>query len=324
MAAPTQSAVCTSLPAALFSLTIHANVISAKSYHPLFSSPDADVVLRSNEGTLYRVHSYTLRATSGLFNTMFSLPQPQSCRPQGQHAEMRETFPDILDVYEGDLAMEPLLKLLCGLPIPKWKSLDNLGRILALAEKWDTPGPLASMRSALSSQQFMAHYPLRCYSLARHFGWDHEAKLASSHTLSLDLYDPIHANALDHMSSKDLLPLLNLHRKRRDLFRELLNSPERFAAGNSSPYHCNRCGVTELDSHTWRELKTAMFSEMERRPLGDTLGLVMGDTAEWPEAKACWEAKCTKEECGGLNYDRVATLRQIRGCIELLPSTIEV
>lgn len=91
----------------------------------------------------------------------------------------------------------------------------------------------------------------------------------------------------------------------------------------SAPYHCSRCGVTQLDNYTWRELKNAMFLEIDRRPLGDTLGLVVGETAEWPEAKACWEAKCKMEGCGGLNYDRVATLRQIRNCVDLLPSTIE-
>lgn len=67
-----------------------------------------------------------------------------------------------------------------------------------------------------------------------------------------------------------------------------------------------------------------MFLEIEKRPLGDTLGLTMGAVAEWPVAKACWEAKCSKEGCGGLNYDRVATLRQIRACIALLPTTIEL
>lgn len=66
-----------------------------------------------------------------------------------------------------------------------------------------------------------------------------------------------------------------------------------------------------------------MFAEIDKRPLGDTLGVTVGQSADWPEAKACWEAKCTKAGCEGLNYDRVATLRQIRNCIDVLPSTIE-
>ena len=80
--------------------------------------------------------------------------------------------------------------------------------------------------------------------------------------------------------------------------------------------------MTEIENHSWLELKQAMFVEMDRRPLGDTIGLEIGETAEWPEAKACWAATCTKDGCGGLYYDRISTLRQIRHCVDSLPLTI--
>ena len=45
-------------------------------FHPEFSSPDADVILASKEAKLYfRVPAFTLKTTSGFFETMFSLPQ---------------------------------------------------------------------------------------------------------------------------------------------------------------------------------------------------------------------------------------------------------
>ncbi|KAF8803233.1 hypothetical protein BYT27DRAFT_7110308 [Phlegmacium glaucopus] len=304
------------------------------SYHPDFSSSEADVIIRSIEGTLYRVHSYTLRTTSGFFNAMFSLPQPKTFRPNLEcggsesGSQILDSTPNpsrnTLDVYEADITLEPLLRLICGLPIPPWKSLSELERLLSLAEKWDMPGPMTITRSALSSFRFLHEDPLRCYALARRYGWNEEAKLASTHTLGLDILDPIHASTIDQMTSKDLIPLLDLHRKRRDKFRDLINSSNLFGAGNSSgPYYCTRCGVTELDNYTWRDYKNALLLELDRCSLGDTVGIGMGDTAEWPEAQACWEAKCPKEGCDGLNYDRLATLRQIRVCVELLPFTIE-
>ncbi|KAF5378071.1 hypothetical protein D9615_007497 [Tricholomella constricta] len=300
------------------------SVVSSKKFHPEFSFPDADVILRSFEGTLYRIHSYTLRTTSGLFDTMFNLPQPPRCKNgiQGQREQLGpeeygEYEPEEIPIYESDFVLERLLRLLCSIPVPSWESYDDVDRVLTAAEKWDTPGPIASIRAVLTCPQFLTSDPLRLYVLAKHFDWREEAKLASTQTLKLNLHDAIHASTLAKLSSKDLLPLLNLHRKRRDMFKKLIDSPERFAAGNS------RCGVTQLDNHTWREFKNAMFAEIDRRPLADTLGLAVGQSAEWPEAKACWEAKCTKEGCGGLNYDRIATLRQIRNCIDLLPSTIE-
>jgi hypothetical protein len=82
--------------------------------------------------------------------------------------------------------------------------------------------------------------------------------------------------------------------------------------------------VTELDNRTWRELKIALFLEIDRRPLGDTICAEVGGAADWPEALACWEAKCTKEGCSARNFGRVTTFRQIRACIDTLPSTIRV
>ncbi|KAH9475535.1 hypothetical protein JR316_0012650 [Psilocybe cubensis] len=324
MTAPSLSTVRT-ITSSLNVLHIRADDTVCPTYHNAFSDPDADAVLRSYQGTLYRVHSYTLRTTSGLFETMFTLPQPNSRHSSDceEPSMSKINLPSVLDVYESDFVLERLLRLLTGLPLPRWNSIEEIERVLTVAEKWDTPGPISTMRYALSSHQFLQSHPLKCYMLATHFGWDAEAKLASTHTLTLNLNDKIHSSVIDQMTSKDLLPLLDLHRKRRDMFRELLNSPERFAAGNSSPYHCNRCGVTELDNYAWRAFKHAMFLEIERRPLGDTLGLASGEAAEWPESLACWQAKCPKGGCGGLNYDRIATLRQIRLCISLLPTTIE-
>ena len=209
------------------------DVACKSTYHPLFSYPDGDVVLRSTEGTLYCLHSYTLRTNSGLFDTMFSLPQPRTCRPSHNYrSDDIKVYPHILDVYEADFPMEQILRLIYGIPTSPRMSFDEIETILTLAEKWDTQGPITSLRSAFHSSQFLDQYPIRCYVLSRHYGWDYEARLASTHTLALNLADPIHAHSLDQLSSKDLLLLLNLHQKRKDMFRQLLNSPERFAAGN--------------------------------------------------------------------------------------------
>ena len=209
------------------------------SYHPLFSSSNGDVVLRSTEGTLYRLHSYTLRASSGLFDTMFSLPQPKICRLSHNYHYSTSgdagLYPDILDVYEADFPMAEVLRLIYGILTPlRTSSFDEIEAILALAEKWDTQGAIANLRPVFSSPQFIDQHSIRCYVLSRHYGWDYEARLASTRTLALNLHEPIHAHSLDQLSSKDLRLLLNLHRKRRDMFRQLLDTPERFPAGNRS------------------------------------------------------------------------------------------
>jgi hypothetical protein len=59
---------------------------------------------------------------------------------------------------------------------------------------------------------------------------------------------------------------------------------------------------------------------MDKRPAGDTV--LDPGLNDWPEAKACWRAKCGKKDCGRLLYDKVETLRVIKQCIDELLSTV--
>ena len=78
----------------------------------------------------------------------------------------------------------------------------------------------------------------------------------------------------------DLLPLLRLHRARRDRWRSLLDSPLTFVAGNGAPYFCGTCGVTPLDNMPWRLLKHALVDGLERCPRGDIVRAMIGDPIE--------------------------------------------
>ncbi|KAJ7732356.1 hypothetical protein DFH07DRAFT_929071 [Mycena maculata] len=290
-----------------------APTLLTPTYNEAFSSSEADIVLESSDGTLYRVHSYTLRTTSGLFRTMLSLPPPS-----GGHTH------EPIAIHHPDAVVEPLLRLICGLATRPWRSIDELEAVLTLAESWDAPGPISSLRIALSGGKWLTTAPLRLYALAAHFAWPAEAQRASTHTLVLDLSSPAHAPVLASLPAPALLALLRLHRTRRDALRALLDSPERFLAGNGDPFHCSACAVTPLDNRTWRALKARIFREMNVRPLGDTLGVPVGGMCDWPEAKACWAARCAKEGCGAANYDRAATLKQVRTCVDALPLVVEL
>lgn len=87
-----------------------------------------------------------------------------------------------------------------------------------------------------------------------------------------------------------------------------------------------------------------MMAEFEARPSGDTLlaALVVpppecssekieavdnaaplrygrSDDELWPELVSCFRAKCPTTDCRAANYDPLATLKQIRLCVEALP-----
>jgi len=291
-------------------------------YHPFFSSPDGDTVLGSKDGTLFRVHSFTLRTTSGWFRDMFSLPQGASTAT-GQDAQettlaagRSSSSSDVIYVDEDAITLESLLRLVCGLPIPKLDSYDVIEPILYAAEKYDMPGPPSIIRILLSTAPFRSD-PLRLYSLCCRYGWSPEAQSASTLTLTLNLHAPIHRPTLLKLTTPALLNLVELHHTRRDSLRTRLNEPP--FVNDTGEASCSHCGMV-VKYHTWRELKYAIVSEMDTRPMGDTV-LDKG-LDDWPAAKACWDAKC--KGCDKVLYDKKETLRAIRQCMEKLPKEIEL
>jgi hypothetical protein len=284
-----------------------APISSPRSYtpHQLFNSPDADIVLGSRDGVLFRVHSYTLRTTSGWFKAMFTLPQKEG--------EIKDTVTVYLD--EDAITLEALLRCVCGLPIPRFDSYDVIELVLYAAEKYDMPGP-PSIVHAMATTPALLSDPLRLFVLACRYGWDDIIQLSAAKTLSLNLHDAKYLPWLAKLSTLALLRLLAIHRNRRDALQTRMNKPPFISDGGDST--CAHCG-TFVEYHTWRELKHKIFTEMDVRPLGDTIcdhGLM-----EWPEARRCWEAKCAN--CSRVLYDKKETFRVIRECIEQLPTTLE-
>ncbi|KAJ3994988.1 hypothetical protein F5050DRAFT_381100 [Lentinula boryana] len=321
-------------------------------YHPSFRSAAADVVLCASDGVMYRMHSYTLRTSSGFFRTMFTLPQhsPQTDRKGLQPRDVS------ISTYVSSDVLTLFLMLISGLPINaplhEWGHLspfvsfsspprndkasiqscfDIIDRVLHLAEDWDAPGPLSYLRLGLRNPELAKRYPLKLFSIASHFGWDYERNWAAQHCLMIDFPHDLDLeiqHTMESMSSKDLLCLLKLRHRRKEEFEALLNDPDRFSVGNAEEVFCPQCHETLVDNGTWRVLKEAMIMELERRPLGDTIvgydvdGIggesSAGGLLTWPEADACFNAICKKKGCGCLTYDECTTLKQIQGCIDNL------
>ena len=276
---------------------------TAQSCDPLFASSDADFVLRSSDGKQFRIHAFTLRTASGFFRTMLSLPQGSEVN-------------DSITLDEPSNVVGPLLRMISGMEIPKWESYDEVEGVLEAAHKYDMAGPISMMRFILISPRFLAE-PLRLYVMAIRFDWPEEAKLAAEQSLALSIHDTKYVPLLEQIPSRPLLKLLDLHRKRKDVFRNLIDEPDRFIIGNADPAYCSECSNI-VDNSPWRRLKSIMISGMDMRPMGDTLiGTVL---EERPEASACWEAKC--KQCSKFTYARTLTLQSLSNCLDLLPTSI--
>ncbi|KAH7876842.1 uncharacterized protein C8R40DRAFT_1068591 [Lentinula edodes] len=281
-----------------------------REYHPLFSSPDAEVVLAAKNDSVtkasvfFRLHSHNLKTASGFFREMFMLPQNSQLENGG-----------VFYLEEDASTLELLFRMISGLPIPQIDSYDQIDPLLDSIEKYDTPGPLSIVRLLVMTPLLLGQ-PFRLYAIACRFGWDTEARHASTQTLTFDLYNKDVRPYLSRLSSNALLRLFDLHRTRREGLRQRLNDPPFVSGGLAT---CNNCNAV-IDYHTWRELKYKIILEMDVRPAGDTI--LEHGLSEWPEALACWQAKCAQAGCSRALYDKGETLRVIRECIETLPKTI--
>ncbi|KAH7888450.1 hypothetical protein F5I97DRAFT_1852738 [Phlebopus sp. FC_14] len=291
--------------------------------HSAFNSPDADVVLVSKDLTSFHVHSFTLKTTSGWFRSLFSLPRPSNSRTEPNPGTdgiskagllvPTTSSPETIHLDEDAATLELLLRMISGLPIEPFKSYDTVDALLFASEKYEMPGPTSLVRIAVLAPP-LSDQPLRLYAAAARCGWTEEAKVAAERTLAMDLWKEENWEMLKKVDVRAVLDLLKLHRDRKEgLLKKLSQHP--FVVGDN-PSFCARCR-RPIDHHTWRELRYKIILEMDSRPLGDTV-LNIG-LSEWPEAKACWAAKCPNAECANVLYDMVETVRLIRECIESLP-----
>jgi hypothetical protein len=279
--------------------------VNGATFHKSFSSPDADVILGAKDLTLFRIHSWTLKTTSGWFRSLFSMPQQSP----------PSNYPETINLDEDSHILESLLLMICGLPINPLTSYDEVDALLFAAEKYEMPGPVSLIRM-LAMTPPLLDQPLRLYAAATRCGWEEETKRASAQSLALNIYAPEHQPILRKLHTSAALDLINLHRDRREGIRKRLNE-QPFVTANTMA-SCPRCRW-RIDHHAWRELKYRVVMEMDVRPLGDTV--VDVGLTEWPEAIACWDAKCPNAECTCVLYDKVETLRLIRDCIDSLPKS---
>lgn len=181
--------------------------LDAKShnFHSLFSSPDGDVIITGKDAQLFfSVHSVVLKTASGFFRTMFSLPQKAS-----------DSQPTPIYLDEDADTIECFLRMICGLPLVSVNTWDFVDSLLDAIEKYDMPGPLSIVRLLVMTPQLL-NSPFRLYAVARRFGWEAEAKYASTQTLTYHLFDPQLRSHLRRMSTPALIDLLDLHHTRRE------------------------------------------------------------------------------------------------------------
>lgn len=293
-------------------LATEPNVPPTLDTHPDFSSPNADVVLRSSDDVLFRVSSDLLCHASGWFATMFTLPQ-------GSNAD-RVTEP--IPMGEPSATLSALLSIVHGRSLPPLDQVDDLERLLASAEKYEMPMVISVVRLAFASR-LIDIAPLRLYGIAYRMRWEAEAKDASSRTLTQNLLTHEAQAELAAMEPRHRNLLLDLHRQRREKFFAELDDTTSFYA-NTRRDHCNARNpahpcTAPLDHSSWWALKYAMMGQWAQKPYDRQLD----ETFYYmQEVRDVFSSKC--HQCGKTLYSMTYTLEHINIIIRGLPRCIDV
>ncbi|KAF7986335.1 hypothetical protein HWV62_35320 [Athelia sp. TMB] len=265
-----------------------------RDYDPDFADSEATVVLTSSDGVNYRLHPFTLRITAPYFRgksaTSFTLTEPSK-------------------------VLGKLLRIISGLGTPTWDSIEDVCDSLAAAHKYGMVGPLGTIRG-LILPGFNSKRPLEVYAIAAQYEWEEEAKVASMHTLALDIHDPVHAPALQSLPSSYLLRLFQLHRTRRDKFMQHVSG-----GGDRPLFGITACPLNCGEEHKRNDalavLMHEMVREMERRPDGH--GLLSGAWKDWPAYRN--GALCPPRKMHGPGYGD-SIMQDVKVALDGLPLTI--
>ncbi|EJU06682.1 hypothetical protein DACRYDRAFT_44920 [Dacryopinax primogenitus] len=276
----------------------------------LFSSAAADLILRTSDCVDFHVFSAILAEASPFFADLLSLPQPTSTTAQPSTLlPIRTPLSHVIDVTEMADVLEPLLGFVYPRPDPPIDKLENLRPVIAAAFKYDCTAAITSLRRLLVSPQFLEKEPTRVYAIACMHELQEEAKLASLHTLKLDLLaGPLPAE-LKYISAFDYHRLLQLHKERRERACELLVRPEEVRCANCTAVQFGKPCIPKW----WDDFETRAKEELRKHPVSDTIFslqfLSQSATAGCPR-------------CGTSLLASHDALTKLKASIDSLPSTV--
>ena len=175
-----------------------------------FKALDADVILRSSDEKEFPVHSVMLSFSSPVFKGMFGLPQP---------TESSSQIPTI-DVSESSDILKPFIQYLYPRSSPNISDIAIWAAVYAAADKYQAEGVMDSLRDILP--KFIEASPLRVYALASRWGFEEEAKTASTRTLTLDILKEFTPEDAEMMGGPACHKLFLSHFNRREAVRAFI------------------------------------------------------------------------------------------------------
>jgi len=186
-----------------------------------FDAPDTDAILRSSDGKEFRVHRLILSLSSPVFQGMFGLPQPTGASPE---------IPTV-DVSEPSDILQPFIQYLYPRSPPRISDISMWEALYTVADKYAAEVVTDPLRDMLIPR-FLETSPLRVYALASRWGFEEEAKIASTRTLTIDISKDLPREDAELMGGVACQQLYLLHLNRREAARNLVVDHSPLAPSN--------------------------------------------------------------------------------------------
>jgi len=268
-----------------------------------FDDPTADFILRSGSpATDFHVHRLLLSLASPFFDQMLSLPQPSS-------KELAKI--PIVEVAEPPEILQLLLQFIYPVPDPIIDdNLDTLILVLHAAVKYEVLPAIESLRRQLVAERYLQQSPTRIYAVASRYELEGEAKLASKHTLAINILDGPLPEELRYISAHSYHRLLALHHTRANAAKTLLRLRD-----DVKCMECNGTyGAFSEGPKWWLDFQRRAADELSARPTTDVI-FTMEFLSKSFQRVGCH--KCPLSLLGSWSF-----LEDLKRQIDELPATV--
>lgn len=180
--------------------------------HSYFCDSDADVIIRSSDGVLFRMYRVILGKASPVFKDMFTLPQTPPIVDDRDPPDCIEGVP-LIDVSEDSRTLDFLFRFCYPCETPDLKGLDDVYHVLEAANKYDMEAIDNQARKIWRS--IAALDPLRAFAISCKMRWVEEARFAALLALREPVWplEPPVAPEFKLISGDTVIRLIAYHRK---------------------------------------------------------------------------------------------------------------
>lgn len=245
-------------------------------YHPRYSYSDGDVLLESNDGTIFRLHSFILKIASPWFRGLLDMPRAAT-----------EKADDPIPVYEDASALATAFDILYPHDDvePAVGDLDTAWKVCRVADKFELSRVEAYVRNHLTKRPpYTVKDKLKLYLMACEFDWSSVRDFAAHCAISANeaVIWTHYSRLIEQLDAPNFVRLLALQHRRQQKIVKCVDEKHFqwvVAFAENDYWTCPRpCASTQIPytelASTICTIEDIARGNLNRDPTGKTLTTV--------------------------------------------------